>query len=88
MDYLSGAMSFLRGQDITRNYRLAYYGALQASARGSSSGKRLVKRIENFAENRGIKDKEAWTEMLFRVQSDVFSDWKKSIEAQGKAVTQ
>ena len=88
MDYLSGAMSFLRGQDITRNYRLAYYGALQASARGSSSGKRLVKRIENFAENRGIEDKEAWTEMLFRVQSDVFSDWKKSIEAQGKAVTQ
>ena len=47
-----------------------------------------MKRIENFAENRGIKDKEAWTEMLFRVQSDVFSDWKKSIEAQGKAVTQ
>lgn len=88
MDYLSGAMSFLRGQDTTRNYPLAYYGALQASARGSSSGKRLVERIENFAENRSIEDKEAWTEMLFKVQSDVFADWKKSIEAQRKAFTQ
>ena len=59
IDYLSGAMSFLRGQDDTRNYQLAYYGALQASARGSSSGKRLVERIEKFAENRNLKDK-AW----------------------------
>lgn len=83
MDYLSGAMSFLRGQDNTRNYQLAYYGALQASARGSSSGKRLVERIENLAENRGLEDKEEWNKMLLSVQNDVFSDWKKSLGVKG-----
>ena len=86
IDYLSGAMSFLRGQDDTRNYQLAYYGALQASARGSSSGKRLVERIEKFAENRNLKDKEAWNKMLLKVQNDVFSDWKKSFGVKENAV--
>ena len=88
IDYLSGAMSFLRGQDDTRNYQLAYYGALQASARGSSSGKRLVERIEKFAENRNLKDKEAWNKMLLKVQNDVFSDWKKSFGVKENAVEQ
>ena len=88
IDYLSGAMSFLRGQDDTRNYQLAYYGALQASARGSSSGKRLVERIEKFSENRNLKEKEAWNKMLLKVQNDVFSDWEKSFGVKEKAVEQ